>query len=248
MNEPKIVRTVREAQEMTLANEGLVGKCARRFTTPRDPAFPDLMQAGRMGLFEAAQRWEAVAKFSTYAMKWIFRRMIEQAIATRIVKVVRSRSSRVMLTKYKRTRGRLKAQGIEVTPAAIAGELGIPVADVAELMPLFDHASEVSLSTPIGEDRDSETMGDRLAGETVDPLETIQRGQVCRHVRFTLATLALDDRETRIVLQRFLADEPESFAEIGKSAGVSKQRMEQISKALMGRVRDNLALDRSDLI
>lgn len=232
---------------MTADNEGLVWKCVRRIASPRDPSFPDLIQAGRMGLFEAAQRYEIAAKFSTYAMKWIFRRVIEEGIRTRIVKVVRSRSSRVMLTKYKRTRGRLEAQGIEVTADAIAGELGIPVADAAELMPLFDHASEVSLSTPLGTEADSDTIGDRLPGETIDPVESIQRGQVCRHVRFTLRAMALDDREMRIVMQRYFADEPRSLADIGKDLGVTKQRVQQMDKAVINRFRDRLLRSRSDL-
>jgi RNA polymerase sigma-32 factor len=51
----------------------------------------------------------------------------------------------------------------------------------------------------------------------------------------------LNDRERRIIVDRFLVDEPKTLAQLGDVFGVSKERIRQIEAKALGKLR--IAID-----
>jgi RNA polymerase sigma factor (sigma-70 family) len=72
---------------LVLANQGLVGKLARQLEG-RTP-WPDLMQAGAIGLMHAVERFnpDLGYRFTTYASGWVYRELVRVRRQRRFVRV-----------------------------------------------------------------------------------------------------------------------------------------------------------------
>ncbi len=77
-------------EELILGNLGLVGHLAKPFRF-RGVPFPDLIQAGCLGLCEAADRFDRDrgVKFGTYARHWISMEIREELRRSRMIRVPR---------------------------------------------------------------------------------------------------------------------------------------------------------------
>lgn len=232
-------RAKSEVDSMVKKNKGLVYAVAKKFAVGHHNQYDDYIQAGFVGLIEAAQRYEAIdgATFGTYAYRWIFRRMIELTIASRSVKVVRTRTGRKMFTRFAKARAKLEALGLEVTPEALAKEMDCPAKDVAELMPLMEN-HDVYLEDKVSHSMNdsTRTIEDTLVANTLDPIDAIQAKQIDRKLAFVLKSIPLDEREGAILLHRVMADEPESLKSLATKYGVTKQRMSQVEIKLLDRI------------
>ena len=95
----------------------------------------------------------------------------------------------------------------------------------------------MSLHTPVGDDSGSE-LADLLHDATaLDAYELAVAGQLSEDVRRALGTLS--EREAEIVTLRFgLRDgNARTYDDIAKAHGVSRERIRQIEKKAMGKLR-----------
>ncbi len=175
-------------------------------------------------------------KFSTYATWWI-----RQAITRGMADQSRTIRLPVHLVEQVNKLARIKRElhqqlGREATDEELANESGIPVEKIADLL---DHSRDpVSLDMPVGNDEEA-PLGDFIEDAEATSAETaVIAGLLHSDVRSVLATL--DEREQQVIRLRYGLDDgqPRTLDQIGKLFGLSRERVRQIEREVMVKLRE----------
>jgi len=206
----------------------------------------DLVQEGSVGLMQAVKRFDPGKGYRliTYAVFWIRSYIHSFLMSTaRIFRIGTSRAHRKLFFKLRALKGKLGALGggthRDVVEAA-ARELGVTPEDVEE-MDQHLAGRDASLDTPCPE------TGIALVEimPSARPSQEDELGELeveaDRAARLETAIARLDEREREIIVRRHLADEPEQLKELGDEMGVSKQRVAQIERRALKKLRELLA-------
>jgi RNA polymerase primary sigma factor len=190
----------------------------------------DLVQEGMLGLLDAVERYDIdkpSASFHTLAW-FLVRRQCSRAVRLnrRAVQVKTMRKTGLP-ARVRNAERELSLLHGSASRQDIAEHLGVDVADVENV--LFRYGTDLSLDAPLWLEGDG---GDEvtLHGTMVCASEAPAADELCaRKEIHTLveAQFELQDREL------LLADD--SFVEIGKRRGVSRQRVDQLEKRLRSR-------------
>ena len=230
-----VARIDKAKDEMVKANLRLVLSIAKRYRG-RGLSFLDLIQEGNMVLIRAASRYDYTKgnRFSTYATWWvrqgIIRALYEKTNTIRLpVHVIEMKSSF-----YKIVSELAEELDREPSPVEIAERSGLSVDKVTMLAQLSTRPASLEATVGNREQRLGDFIEDK---RTVSPLEGISQQELVEVTREVLASLS--PREEGVLKSRFGIDgrPTQTLKTIGGHYGVSKERIRQIEKRAIQKLR-----------
>jgi len=237
----KIKKGDREALALMIrSNLRLVVKIALAYANLGLPLL-DLISEGNIGLMKAVERFDPAkgGKLSTYAAWWI-KQSISRALANQS-KTIRLPVHLVdKISKMRRVSLQMSEElGREPTDEELGDEIGIASGKVWQLKTVSIRPA--SLDAPFSDD-DSTEFGEIVGDEYAQtPFELLRD----KNLRNELGGLldVLDDREKKIVFQRFGLDggKPKTLEEVGKRFGVTRERIRQLQNIALSKLRRALS-------
>ena len=230
---------------LTTAHMRLVISMAAKFRNFGLP-MTDLIQQGHIGLLEAAARFEPEreVRFSTYAAWWI-RASIQDYVLRNwsIVRGGTSSAQKSLFFNMRRLRARLSGGNDALREPqlyeAIARAIGVSREDVA-LMDSRLSGPDTSLNAPmIDQEGTSADRQDFLISDAPLPDETAGNdidGER-RSAWLNDALVVLDERELKIIRERRLAEDGATLESLGRTLGISKERVRQIENRALEKLR-----------
>lgn len=228
------------AEALIISNLRFVVKIAHEY---RNYGFKlaDLIQEGNIGLIHAVKKFDPYKGYRliSYAVWWI-RAYIQNYLikSWSIVKIGTTQAQRKLFFKLSQAKKQLETLS-QKNPefAEIAESLGVKGSEVAE-MDLRMGSRDVSLHEFVGDEGDSSYL-DFLAYEGDDQevalIKNEERSLVKRDIAGALSNL--NERESYIIKNRVMADNPETLQEIGDRYNITRERARQIEKQALKKVQ-----------
>lgn len=221
------------------ANLRFVVSVAKRFAG-QGLSLEDLIEEGNLGLCVAIDKFEPDKgyHFISYAVWWV-RQSIMKALSEkgRSVRLPLNRANELVRIQRAQRELMHEEETTSVTEAMIAERTGLEEGLVRDL--LAASGETVSFDAPArGGDEGDSTLGDFQESSDIGPEESL----VSSSMREDLSSLlgVLTERERRVIELRYglSGEEPLSLKEIGEMEDLTKERIRQIEKRALERLRE----------
>jgi RNA polymerase sigma-32 factor len=202
---------------------------------------PDLIQEGTVGLMKAVRRFEPDmgVRLVSFAVHWIRAEIHEYILRNwRIVKVATTKAQRKLffnLRSAKKRLGWFTKEEVE----AVAADLGVKPETVLQMESRLAN-QDLSFDGLEDDDDDSPSAPSTyLPDLRMEPAKLLERQDSERdqHERLYSALKGLDERSKTILRERWLSEKKQTLHELAEQFGVSAERIRQIEKNAMKKLR-----------
>lgn len=229
----------KKARERILnANLRFVVSVAKKFRGQGLP-LSDLINEGNIGLITALDKFEPEKgyHFISYAVWWV-RQSIMKALSDKgkAVRLPLNRANELVQIQ-KAQKAIMEEKGTsEPSIEDVALSTGLDEALVKDLLSIS--SDMVSFDSPVKRDSDSDsTFGDFIEDSSNGPEEQVMMSSMKTNIQELLSTLS--DKERRIIELRYglNGDKPRSLKDIGVEYGLTKERIRQIEKRALEKLK-----------
>jgi RNA polymerase sigma-32 factor len=157
----------------------------------------------------------------------------------RLVKIGTTQAQRKLFFRLKKEKQKLRDMGFEPKPELLSKRLGVPKKEVVEMDQRISNW-DVSLDAPLTDDTDTARIEFLKTGaESLEDKISKKEFEVLLHRRIAEFKKEMNQRELDIFDQRIFAENPKTLAEIGKEYGISRERVRQIQKSIIAKMKDS---------
>jgi RNA polymerase sigma-32 factor len=226
---------------MVTANLRLVVKIALEFQRVWMQNLLDLIQEGNIGLIQAVIKFDPYknVKFSYYASFWIKAYILKFIMDNwRLVKIGTTQGQRKLFFKLKKEKQKLIEQGFDPKPKLLSQRLGVSEKEIVEMDQRLD-GWDVSLDAPLKDDSDTERI-DMLSADAETVEDKVARKEMSNLLQEKIEVFKekMTPREIEIFELRIFSDDPMTLQEIGDKYGISRERVRQVEKNIIKKMRD----------
>ena len=233
------------ARQLVMAHLRFVVHIARGYSGYGLPQ-ADLIQEGNVGLMKAVRKFnpEVGVRLISFAVHWIKSEIHEYVLKNwKIVKVATTKAQRKLffnLRNKKKDITWLSEDDVKM----ISNELDVKEDTVREMEQRMS-SHDVSFdpySADDSEEWNTYSPADYLTNEDSDPMEIVEKEDFARDQINQLqnAISDLDERSQLILKERWLTDDKPTLHELADKYGISAERIRQIEKKAMEKIRTNI--------
>jgi RNA polymerase sigma-32 factor len=229
------------AYQLVTSNLRLVVKIALEFQRVWMQNLLDLIQEGNIGLMQAVKKFDPYknVKFSYYASFWIKAYILKFIMDNwRLVKIGTTQGQRKLFFKLKKEKQKLIDMGFEPKPKLLSERLGVSEREIVDMDQRLD-GWDVSLDAPLKEDSDTERIEFlSTPTESIEDQVSKKEIEVLLHNKIADFRKKMSPREIEIFDLRIFSDNPVTLQEIGDRYGISRERVRQVEKNIIKKMRD----------
>jgi RNA polymerase sigma-32 factor len=232
------------ARRLVMSHVRFVIRVARGYTGYGLP-LQDLIQEGSVGLMKAVRRFDPDmgVRLVSFAVHWIRAEIHEFILRNwRIVKVATTKAQRKLffnLRSAKKRLGWFTRDEVE----DVARELGVKPETVMEMESRLSSHDMAFDGADQGDDSAPAAPAGYIPDMRMEPALSVEKADAEASEREELyaAMDGLDERSRTILQRRWLGEEKSTLHELAEQFGVSAERIRQIEKAAMKKLKTQLA-------
>jgi RNA polymerase sigma-32 factor len=233
------------ARRMVMSHLRFVIRIARGYLGYGLP-LPDLIQEGTVGLMKAVRRFEPDmgVRLVSFAVHWIRAEIHEYILRNwRIVKVATTKAQRKLFFNLRSAKKRL-GWFTKAEVEGVAADLGVKPETVLEMESRLAN-QDLAFDGYDDDDDDGPSAPSTYLPDTrMEPARAFEREDTERaqKQRLYAAIQGLDERSKVILQERWLAEKKQTLHELAEQFGVSAERIRQIEKNAMKKLRLQLEI------
>jgi RNA polymerase sigma-32 factor len=226
---------------LVTSNLRLVVKIALEFQRVWMQNLLDLIQEGNIGLMQAVRKFDPYknVKFSYYASFWIKAYILKFIMDNwRLVKIGTTQGQRKLFFKLKKEKQKLIDQGFDPKPKLLSERLGVSEREIVDMDQRLD-GWDLSLDAPFKDDSDTERIEFlNTPSESIEDKVAKKEIEALLHNKIAEFRKKMTPREKEIFDLRIFSDNPVTLQEIGDRYGISRERVRQVEKNIVKKMRE----------